>query len=292
MRFLVVAVAGALLITLRNDGRRSMADGAQRTTTRNSYLGFDRNDYPGDGNLAALRKTFAFAGYWLNAPPGATQTNWLGKRPRLEEAGFGFAVLFNGREYRDLQRKNAAALGHSDGLAAVATARQEGFQPRAILFLDQEEGGRLLPEQKQYLYGWVDAVNSDRYRAGVYCSGIEFVEGGGAHVITANDIRDHAGERDITYWVSNDVCPPSPGCGFTNVPPPRASGVDFADIWQFAQSPRRPDQTAQCARTYAADGNCYPPGFAQDTGLHVDVSTATSDDPSHGRVSFRSRRTE
>ena len=41
------------------------------------YRGFDRNDYPGDAQMAALRSgdaAFAFTGYWLTPPPGATTT--------------------------------------------------------------------------------------------------------------------------------------------------------------------------------------------------------------------------
>ncbi len=43
------------------------------------YLGFDRNDYPGDEALAALRKSFDYVGYWLNNPPGETGDSWAGK---------------------------------------------------------------------------------------------------------------------------------------------------------------------------------------------------------------------
>ena len=57
----------------------------------------------------------------------------------------------------------------------------------------------------------------------------------------------------------------------------------FADVWQYAQSPRRPAYTAQCKSTYAADGNCYAPGL-QPQGVHIDLNTATSPDPSHGRT--------
>jgi hypothetical protein len=39
-----------------------------------SYLGFDRNTYPGDANLKALHQTFAYTGYWLNNPPGEKRT--------------------------------------------------------------------------------------------------------------------------------------------------------------------------------------------------------------------------
>src|SRR5690349_22222102 len=36
------------------------------------YLGFDRNEYPGDQAMKLLRRDFAFTGYWLGNPPGET----------------------------------------------------------------------------------------------------------------------------------------------------------------------------------------------------------------------------
>lgn len=248
---------------------------------QSTHLGFDRNDYPGDANLQVLRRTFSYTGYWLNNPPGESANSWTGKRQTLESAGFGFLVLFNGRLYKDLKR-SPAPLGLSDGQAAVASARREGLPPRTIIFLDIEEGGRMLPEQKAYIYAWVDAVTAAGFRAGVYCSGIPAKEGRNT-IITAQDIRANAQGRDITYWVTNDVCPPSPGCAFSSPPRPAQSGIDFADIWQFAQSPKRPNFAAAC-RNYNADKNCYPPGVDPASRLHVDVNTATSSDPSAGRI--------
>ena len=55
---------------------------------------------------------------------------------------------------------------------AVQAAQQEGFPRAAILFLDQEQGGRMLPEQRAYIHAWVDGVTRGGYRAGIYCSGI------------------------------------------------------------------------------------------------------------------------
>ena len=247
-----------------------------------SYLGFDRNDYPGDQSLKALRQTFAYTGYWLNNPPGEHSNNWIGKREALLSAGFGFLVLFNGRLDKQL-RHNAASLGKGDGTAAVSAGRREGFPKRTIIFLDIEEGGRMLPEQKTYIYAWVDAVNSAGYRAGVYCSGIPAQEDKNTSIVTANDIRDNAAGRQISYWVTNDACPPSPGCSFPSQPPrPADSRVDFADVWQFVQSPRRTDFAAQC-HNYNRDGNCYPPGIGPASKLHVDVNTAMTADPSGGR---------
>ena len=247
-----------------------------------SYLGFDRNDYPGDGNLTVLRQTFSFSGYWLNPPPGANRNSWVGKRARLEAAGFGFLVLFNGRWYKELKR-NPAALGESDAQTAVASARRDGFPSHTIIFLDIEEGGRMLPEQKTYIYTWVDQVTAAGFRAGVYCSGIPAKEGR-VNVITADDIQQNAGRRKIAFFVTNDVCPPSPGCVFPRHSPNVGdSGMDFADVWQFAQSPKRKAFAEKCPANYHSDGNCYPPGVDPALKLHVDVETAISADPSEGR---------
>jgi Domain of unknown function (DUF1906) len=250
---------------------------------QSTYLGFDRNTYPGDANLKPLRQTFSYAGYWLNSPPGEKTNTWTGHRALIESAGFGFIVLFNGRLDAQLRSEaNAKRLGLSDAHAATAAARREGFPAKTILFLDQEEGGRMLPEQKAYIYAWVDAVVAAGFHAGIYCSGQ--VSPDEQHVVTAEDIRLTAGPRDITYWAINDTCPPSPGCTFPTHPPhPRHSGVDFAEVWQFAQSPQRKDVAAHCTN-YSHDGECYPPGVAAALKLHVDLNSANSPDPSQGRT--------
>ncbi len=252
-----------------------------------SYLGFDRNTYPGDANLKALHETFSYTGYWLNHPPGERTNTWTGHRTAVESVGFGFLVLFNGRVYAELKSAelksvaHATKLGNSDAQAATAAARREGFPAHTIIFLDQEQGGRMLPEQKAYIYTWVDGVTAAGFRAGIYCSGIAAADDG--NVVTAEDIRANAGSRAIVYWAINDACPPSPGCVFPVRPPrPTQSGVAFAEVWQFAQSPRRKDVAAHCTN-YSSDGNCYPRGVAAAQQLHLDLDTATSADPSHGR---------
>lgn len=250
-----------------------------------SYLGFDRNVYPGDAALGLLRQTFSFSGYWLNFPPGEKANTWEGRRDAINAIGFGFLVLFNGRLDRQLRSTpDPKALGSRDASIAVDAAKNEGFPLGTVIFLDQEEGGRMLPEQSAYVYAWVDAVNASGYRAGVYCSGIPAKEGGGSTVITANDLRDNSDERNIAFFVYNDACPPSVGCAFPKVPPsPSQSGVPFAVIWQFAQSPRRRELTSRCAFHYNADGNCYAPLFQKGDRVEIDVESADSPDPSSGR---------
>jgi Domain of unknown function (DUF1906) len=259
----------------------SQATGTARPISR-SYLGFDRNKYPGDAALRVLRKSFSFCGYWLNAPPGETSNTWKGKREALHSSGFGFLVLFNGRLDRDLKSfSNMSALGTRDADNAVEAAKKEGFPAKTIIFLDQEEGGRMLPEQRAYVYAWIDGVNGSGYRAGVYCSGMSVKETGGVTIITATDLRDNADGRKIVFFVYNDSCPPSPGCTFSrDIPSPLQSGVPFASIWQIAQSPRRREVTVSCSSSYDADGSCYAPSFQRTDGIDVDLDSATSPDPS------------
>ena len=238
-----------------------------------SFLGFDRNDYPGDSQLATLHSTFSYTSYWLNNPPGDPANTWIGKRNLLKTNGFGFLILYNGRLDRELRVKDAAALGRSDAEAAVHAAKHEGFPPGAILFLDQEEGGRLLPEQSAYLFAWVEEVRKSQYKPGVYCSGILV-----GQISTAKDILSHEGGRTIALWVVNDACPPAPGCTIPNKTlKPAASGVPEASVWQFVRSPKS-EFAGQCPG-YASDNNCYAPA----SKTFIDLNLATSADPSRGR---------
>jgi hypothetical protein len=276
----------ALMVAIPFTTALAQDAGTQSKSAQATYLGFDRNTYPGDANLKVLHQTFSYTGYWLNNPPGERTNTWIGHRAAIESAGFGFLVLFNGRLYAEMKSvARATKLGNSDAQAAAAAARREGFAAKTIIFLDQEQGGRMLPEQKAYIYAWVDAVTAAGFRAGVYCSGIPAADDG--NVVTAEDIRQNAAGRQIVYWAINDACPPAPGCAFPVNPPahppsPAQSGIPFADVWQFAQSPQRKEVAAQCSN-YSHDGNCYPPGIAAALQLHIDVNTATSSDPSNGR---------
>jgi hypothetical protein len=130
------------------------------------------------------------------------------------------------------------------------------------------------------LQRWVDEVARAGYRAGVYCSGMPVNEGQRVTIVTADDIRNNLGKRDLAYFVYNDACPPSPGC-VPHSQPPSASGIPYAAIWQFAQSPRRKEYTSRCATSYNSDGNCYAPGDAEHAWF-LDLNSATSPDPSDG----------
>lgn len=247
-----------------------------------AFLGFDLNTYPGDPALPILRQTFSFAGFWLSPPPGAKQNTWIGKRRLLLAQKFGFLLLYLGPQTREVKSLAFAEnKGKADAAKAAAAAKKEGFPPHAIIFLDIEEGGRLPAGYHAYLRAWVDGLARAGYRAGVYCSGIIVDEGHGVTIVTADDIRNELGKRDLAYFVFNDACPPAPGCiALRNPPLPAASGVSYAAVWQFAQSPRRKQLTVPCAATYNSDGNCYAPGDARHAWF-VDLDAANTSDPSH-----------
>jgi hypothetical protein len=257
------------------------------SATSQSQVGFDSNDYPGDDALPALRRHFAFAGYWLTNPPGEHQNSWRGKRDTLLRNNFGFLVLANGKfeaEIKKAKRSGTApaALGAKDAAAAVAAAQREHFPNKTIIFLDQEEGGRLTADQSSYLLGWTEAVAHSGYLPGVYASGQPVDDGPGKTITTIQDIREQVAAKHlspIAFWVYQDACPPANGCSMQ--PPPLASsGTPDIAAWQYAQSPRRKENTAACGKTYAADGNCYAPGLPK---IMLDLSVAGSSDPSHGR---------
>jgi hypothetical protein len=246
------------------------------------HLGFDRNIYPGDDAMPILRKTFAFTSYWLSPPPGEKRNTWLGKRERLLSQGFGFLVLFRGRDSRELKTAASAnRKGIEDAKNAANNAKAEGFSSSTIVFLDIEEGGRLTATYHVYLSAWTKELAQAGYRPGTYCSGMRVKEEPGVSITTADDIRNHEYGKDMIFWVYNDACPPSPGCvAPQNPPPPSKSGIPYAQIWQIVRSPRDKETAVHCSG-YSKDGNCYAPGDTAHAWF-LDVNSATSADPSGG----------
>ena len=251
------------------------------------FVGFDRNDYPGDDMMSSMRKVFSFTGYWLTNPPGENANTWTGKRELLRSQGWGFLVLANGKLDAEILKAkkggtSPTALGKSDAAHAMAAAKREGFPAQTIVFLDQEEGGRLLDEQATYLLAWTEAVAASDYRPGVYASGQRVQDDPGVWIDTIEDIRARVkkgGLHEVAIFNALDQCPPSPGCTIHAKPLSAAPDLNLT-AWQYSQSPRRPEITQSCGSTYAADGNCYAPGFPQ---VFLDMDAADSADPSHGR---------
>jgi hypothetical protein len=277
-------------VAAQNGPRLSAAVGPPIGYVAGAYRGFDRNEYPGDDTMRAMRSehaAFAFTGYWLTVPPGAMFNQWKGKRDILKQQGWGFLILANGKleaEILKAQKSGTAPadLGRNDAATAVAAAKSEGFPAHAILFLDQEEGGRLTSLQAAYLLAWTEAVAASDYRPGVYASGQLTQDGPGAFIDTIEDIRNRIKQghlHEVAIFDAQDQCPPAPGCTLAAKPLSEAGEPDLA-AWQYSQSPRRPSLTKSCATTYAADNRCYAPGFSN---VPLDMDIATTADPSQGR---------
>lgn len=260
---------------------------ADVSSVHHSFVGFDRNEYPGDDVMKQMHSTFAFTGYWLTVPPGAMFNQWKGKRELLKQQGWGFLLLANGKLEKEIlaaQKKGTApdAQGRSDAAAAIASAKSEGFPSHTILFLDQEEGGRLTEPQAAYLLAWTEAVAASTYLPGVYASGQPVQDDPGVTIDTVEDIRNRIKKghlHSVAMFDAQDQCPPAPGCTLKAKPLSEAGEPDLA-AWQYAQSPRRPEITQSCGQTYGSDGNCYAPGFPK---VFLDMDVASSADPSHGR---------
>jgi hypothetical protein len=196
-------------------------------------------------------------------------------------------VLANGKLDAEILKAqkagiSPAALGKHDAATAIAAAKHEGFPARTIVFLDQEEGGRLLEEQAEYLLGWTEAVATSEFRPGVYASGQRVQDDPGVWIDTIEDIRARVkkgGLHQVAIFDALDQCPPAPGCTLHAKPLSAAPDADLT-VWQYSQSPRRPEITKSCAATYASDGNCYAPAFPQ---VFLDMDVANLADPSHGR---------
>lgn len=273
--------------TLRARAAAAPATGAAQRSAGGEYVGFDRNDYPGDNVMAAMRKVFTFTGYWLTNPPGESTNTWTGKRTTLRAQGWGFLVLANGRFDKEILRAQKSgtspvALGQKDAAVAMAAAKREGFPAGTIVFLDQEEGGRLLEEQAAYLLAWTEAMAKSEFRAGVYASGQRVQDDPGVWIDTVEDIRARVkkgGLHQVAIFDALDQCPPAPGCTVHAKPLSAAPDADLT-VWQYSQSPRRPEITQSCGATYASDGNCYAPGFPK---VFLDMDAASEADPSHGR---------
>jgi hypothetical protein len=274
---LLLAFSGIAICFARLDSQ------APKPADVHSFLGFDRNEYPGDAALPLLRKSYSFASYWLSPPPGEKSNSWVGKRGVMQAHGFGFLLLYQGRTSVQLPyKKDSIEAGIADAHAAATAARREGFPEGSVIFLDVEEGGRFFDGYHAYLRSWAESLTKGKFRPGIYCSGIVVDEGEGSTIISADDIRAHIGVPDVVYWVYNDACPPSPGCIVPQNPPaPAASGVGYASVWQYVRSPREKKVARHC-RGYASNGNCYAPGDAAHKWF-LDENVATMADPSAPR---------
>ncbi len=140
-------------------------------------------------------------------PARITTAGWASATHYCATA-LAFIVLANGRLEAEIKKAKRtgvtpAAFGAKDAAEAVAAAQREHFPPRTIIFLDQEEGGRLTADQSAYLLAWTEGVAHSGYLPGAYASGQPVGDGPGKTITTIKDIREQvatqasARDRDV-----------------------------------------------------------------------------------------------
>ncbi len=229
-----------------------------------SYSGFDISSYPGDNLMQAWwnNSPFNFVGFYLAPAPNHSDTSWMSKKSHLESMGWGFTPVYVGRQSGNSNLTYSQ--GESDGANAVSLAEQAGFT-NGTIYLDVETGGTLSSNFLSYIEGWTNYVGSSKspFTVGIYCSSYE----------TANQIYNSPSTVH-DWWVFNVNCSPSPGCTTpSGAPSPTSSGVSFASVWQYAQSPKPGGiscsgyTNGECMFTYG--------GYSLD----VDLNTASTNNP-------------
>ena len=168
----------------------------------------------------------------------------------------------------------------------------EGFPRGSVIFLDQEEGGRMLPEQKQYVFAWADAVGApDSVPESIARASRSPSRMEAASAPRATCMIPPQG-RELVFWVANDACPPSPGCSFPHNA--AAAGGQWSALRRGLAV--RPIARASASspppapQSYNPDGNCYPPDSSRRPELHLDLNSARLPDPSHARQCAPERR--
>ncbi|MBI1793339.1 MAG: DUF1906 domain-containing protein [Chloroflexi bacterium] len=235
------------------------------------YYGLDISGYPGDSQMSAFwtNTPFWYTGFYLAPAPHHPDSSWMTKRTYLKNLGWGFLVIYVGRQEGDGGLLTYAQ-GQTDALSVSNLATQAGFPAGTTIFLDVEAGGGVLSSQlTSYIQGWVNKLDSSAtpFWAGVYCNFYKI----------ADLIKNAVGTDRCTFWCVNVNCTPSPGCNLPSpAPNPANCGVSYAVNWQFALSPKPAGinctgyTSGQCKQTYG--------GYS----LNVDLDTATSQNPSNG----------
>lgn len=209
------------------------------------HLGFDTYAYPGDRAMKSWKRTspYEWVGYYLPSPCHKGET-WVGKRERLEEMGWGTAVIYVGQQTWDGHEQPSAAQvararrngtlechkslltgpqGDHEARDAIARTAREGFAEGSVIFLDVEYMDRTPDSMRRYVRAWTDRVLADgRYRPGVY------VHTRNAEVIYGEVKKvyaNHGVGEEPPFWIAG-------GGRFTTDKVPTDVGHRFASVWQ------------------------------------------------------------
>ena len=239
----IASVPENLASAVAEAGSRAVATTAANVTGK--HLGFDTYSYPGDKAMRRWKDAspYEWVGYYLPAPCHSGDT-WVGKRERLEEMGWGMAVIYVGQQTWDNHpqpspaqvaeaRRNgtldchksliSAPQGDHEARDAIAATAGEGFEEGTVIFLDVEYMNKTPDGMKRYVRAWTERVLTDgRYRPGVYVHtrNAEVIYG-----VVKGVYAQHGIDEEPPFWVAG-------GGRFTTDKAPTDVGHDFAGVWQ------------------------------------------------------------
>lgn len=138
-----------------------------------SFPGFDTGSYPGDHVMEKwFGNPYVFTGYYLEAPcHNKSRFNpWSGHMDKLKQIGWGFVVVYVGRQAEKCGSKVLTRVqGLTDAADAISKAKTDGVADGATIFLDVEIMDKLSAKMVTYMRGWLAGILIDKtYKAGLY----------------------------------------------------------------------------------------------------------------------------
>jgi peptidoglycan hydrolase-like protein with peptidoglycan-binding domain len=226
---------------------------ADVSTSASSFAGFDTAVYPGDAKMTAWisASPYKFVGYYLPSP-FHSDASFIGKRATLSAMGWGFMIVYVGRQATSNPENLTRDRGVAEGSDAVQKTGDEGFDPNTVIFLDVEPMDVVLPGIKEYLKGWISQLIVSPFAPGIYCH-IK-----NAKELQATEYPAGSSRPKPLFWVSGS------GAFDPASSAPPGSGISFASVWQ-----------GQFNRTETHGGE----------SLQIDVNVADSANPSRAITS-------
>lgn len=203
-----------------------------------AFPGFDTGSYPGDEVMDHwFGNPYVFTGYYLEAPchNQNTFTPWQGHMATLKQIGWGFVVVYVGRQAVGCGASMLSrAEGLGDALDAISKAQIDAMQNATTIFLDIEVMDHVSNAMRDYMQGWIAGILQDgTYKPGIYAHFRNAVElFNAAQAEFANQGLPGGAPA---FWV---VRVPGGGAFNVNTSSPQDLGnfptnpITFADVWQ------------------------------------------------------------
>ena len=207
--------------------------------SRELHPGFDLGRYPGDAALAAWKTAapYEWVGYYLPSPCHR-DASWQGRRETLQKQGWGVAVLYVGQQAfdgRPLRSRTSGPVhqcsrshltadrGVLDAREAIARARDDGFAPGTVVFLDIQPLHSVSPAMAEYFSAWTREV----LREGTFLPGTYAITRNARplHALAAAEYRKAGRDDSPPFWISGSA--------------PGEDDLPFARVWQGARNTSR-----------------------------------------------------